>query len=269
MSSPPRVRLEGGTLSAQPCRADPGPVLSGVLLPNEHNHSWRWHSPPDMKNRGILNLSIKLVLGGKAEPAYSQLSVWCGGRAKPQVPLQHWEGSAVPQQCWKGHTGCRRCFYQVPVGQDTHLHINAHTELAEAIGSPTLMHWGVSSPMLEAQGRCTSSTGTQNPCGRCSQGNAWLTAAPVPSSVGAVGFVRGSAPLGGAAGVVHSPHLFGVLHSLWRTDCCRRAQVAAVITWCVCPSLHRSPQQWRCLRCPRGPSRTLLMGLPGPITLGT
>lgn len=57
--------------------------------------------------------------------------------------------------------------------------------------------------------------------------------------------------------------------SLWRTDCCRRAQVAAVIPWSVCPSLHRSPQQWRCLRCPRGPSRTSLMGLPGPITLGT
>lgn len=196
----------------------------------------------------------------------SQFSAWCGSRAKPQVPLQQWEGSAVPQRCWKGHTGCRGCFYQVPVGQDTHLQPNSHTELAEAIGNATTRPWGASSPMLEAQGRCTSCTGTRDPSGRCSQGNAWLTPAPVLSSVGAVGALRGSALHGG---VVHSPGLFGVLQSLWRTDCCRRAQVAAGITWSVCPSLHRSPQWWRCLRCPRGPSRTLLMGLPGPFMLGT
>lgn len=137
---------------------------------------------------------------------------------------------------------------------------------AEAIGNPTTRPWGVSSPMLEAQGRCTSCTGTQDPSGRCSQGNAWLTPAPVPSSVGAVGAPRGSALHGG---VVHSPDLFRALQSLWRTDCCRSARVAAGITWSVCPSLHRSPQWWRCLRCPRGPSRTLLMGLPGPFMSGT
>lgn len=101
----------------------------------------------------------------------------------------------MPQQCWQGHTGCRRCFCQVPVGQDTHLHLNAHTELAEAIGNPTIGHWGVSSPMLEAQGRYISCTGTHDRSGRCSQGNAWLSPAAVPSSVGAVGAVRGSAPL--------------------------------------------------------------------------
>lgn len=227
-----------------------------------------------MKNRGILNQSVKLVLEGKAEPLCSQLSMWCGGRAKPQVPLQHWEGSAVPQRGWKGHTGCRRCICQVPVGLGTHLHLNAHTELAETTGNPTIRRWDVSCPMLEAQDRRTSCTGTHNPSGGCSQGNAWRTPAPVPSSAGAVGAVRGSASLPcmvveGADGVVHSPDLFGVLQSLWRTDCCGRAQVGAVITWSVCPSLHRSPQQWRCLRCPRGPSRTSLMGLPGPIMLGT
>lgn len=221
-----------------------------------------------MKNRGILNVSVKLALEGKAEPACSQLSVWCGGRAKPQVPLQHWEGSAVPQQCWKGQTGCRRCFYQVPEGQDTHLHLNAHTELAEAIGNPTSGSVEGVPPLPCWEHRADAQV-AQDPSGRCSQGNAWLTAAPVPSSVGAV---RGSALLegaGGVGGVVHSPDLFGVLQPLWRTGCCGRAQVAAVITWSVCPSLHRNPQQWRCLRCPRGPSRTSLMGLPGPITLGT
>lgn len=166
------------------------------------------------------------------------------------------------------------CEAQVPVGLGTHLHLNAHTELAETTGNPTIRRWDVSSPMLEAQGRCTSCTGTHNPSGGCSQGNAWLTPAPVPLSAGAVGAVRGSASLPcmvveGTGGVVHSPDLFGVLQSLWRTDCCGRAQVGAVITWSVCPSLHRSPQQWRCLRCPRSPSRTSLMGLPGPIMLGT
>lgn len=158
--------------------------------------------------------------------------------------------------CGTGHLSPPKCTHRAGRG-----HWESH-----------IRHWGASSPMLEAQGRCTGCTGTQDPSGRCSQRNAWLTAAPVLSSVGAVGVVKGSAPLEGACGVgevVHSPDLFEVLQPLWRTDCCGRAQVAAVITWSVCPSLHRSPQQWRCLRCPRGPSRMSLMGLPGPITLGT
>lgn len=48
-----------------------------------------------------------------------------GGRAKLQVPLQHGEGSALPQQSWKGRwvtKAAERCFRegscQVPAGTE-------------------------------------------------------------------------------------------------------------------------------------------------------
>lgn len=206
------------------------------------------------------------MLESKAEPVCSQLSAWCGTEPSPRCLCSTGRALLCPSSAGRvtqaAEGASLRCLWdRTPISTQIH-----PQSWQRPLGIPA-SGTGVS-PVPCWKHRDT------DPRGRCSQGNAWLTPAPLPSSVGAVGAVRGSAPLPcvvgeGAGGVIHSPDLFGVLQFLWRADCCRRAQVAAVITCSVCPSLHRSPQQWRCLRCPRGPSRTLLMGLPGPIMLAT
>lgn len=59
----------------------------------------------------------------------------------------------------------------MPVGLDTHLHLNTH-RAGRGHWESTIRSWGVPSPVLEAQGRCTGGTGTHDPRGKHSQGNA-------------------------------------------------------------------------------------------------
>lgn len=147
------------------------------------------------------------------------------------------EGSPRLQKGALGRAAVRRLW-----GFNSHFHLNEHTELAGATGgpgNPTIRRCDISSCILEALGRCTSCTGTCNPSGGCSQKRVQLTLASASSSVGAVRAIKDAWPRcptwwwKGAAGLLTlqiSLERVAVLQSLQRSDCGRRAQVAAFIT---------------------------------------